>query len=309
VFENMSDRMAVDRWLLRLPNRVFDRPDPTYQKFLAKEIDYWTNPPVGGKDSVYLDMEHPLCHPKLLARQRAIRSGSPDKTQTQYLLEKGPFHHALTLSDSPALKKMMGAGVAERWTCNSISGRLTDLPIPSDRVSMTSQDLNFATLEPDTYDLIVAEEVLHHIINIDALVTQIRRALRPGGYFFVYDYIGEERFRWTPAKRRYLNGLLANIPLKYQHFPFVSVDALRVGPASPFEAVSSMQNPSRIARQLELVEERRGDRVFWPLMIFLKEQYLMKDNPILDRLLAAEDEGERLGLAPVGYVGLYRKRG
>jgi SAM-dependent methyltransferase len=301
--------MAVDRWLRRLPRGVFDRTDPTYQKFLAKEMKYWTNPPVGGKDSVYLDMEHPLLNQKLLARQRAYRSGSSDKTQVQYLLEKGPFHHALAFSDSPALKKMMGAGVAERWTLNSIAGQLTDLPIPSNRVTTISQDLNFASLEPDTYDLIIAEEVLHHIINMDALVTQIARALRPGGYFFVVDYIGEERFRWTRTKRRFLDGLLAKIPLKYQNFPFASVEGVRFGPASPFEAVSSMQNPSRIARQLEVVEERRGDRVIWPLMLFLKEQYLKEDNPILDRLLAAEDEAERLGLAPAGYVGVFRKRG
>ncbi len=308
VFENLSDRMGVDRWLLRLPNGVFDRTDPTYQKFLAKEIDYWTKPPVGGKDCIYLDLEHPLYHPKLLNRQRKFRSGSPDKTQIQYLLEKGPFQHALALSDSPALKKMMAAGVAQRWTYNSISGRLTDLPISSDHVTVISQDLNFASLKPETYDLILAEEVLHHIINIDALVTQIERALRPGGYFFVYDYAGEERFHWTPAKRQYLDGLLAQIPLKYLQFPFASVDALRFGPASPFEAVSSMKNPARIARQLEVVEERRWDYVIWPLIIFLKEQYLTQDNPVLDKLLAAEDEAARLGLAPVSYVGLFRKR-
>ena len=55
--------------------------------------------------------------------------------------------------------------------------------------------------------------MLHHIVNIEHLLAQVARALTPNGVFFVMEYMGEERFKWTPEKTRFLNGLLADLPL------------------------------------------------------------------------------------------------
>jgi 2-polyprenyl-3-methyl-5-hydroxy-6-metoxy-1,4-benzoquinol methylase len=53
-------------------------------------------------------------------------------------------------------------------------------------------DLNHLQLEPETYDLIVTQGTLHHLIEIEHVVGQIYTALKVGGLFWVSDQDGNE---------------------------------------------------------------------------------------------------------------------
>jgi 2-polyprenyl-3-methyl-5-hydroxy-6-metoxy-1,4-benzoquinol methylase len=51
-------------------------------------------------------------------------------------------------------------------------------------------DLNRAILEEDAYQVAVAVGTLHHIERLEHLLDQVKRSLKPGAKFVVYEYIG-----------------------------------------------------------------------------------------------------------------------
>ena len=299
----------VDRWRNSRPTKdVQHRADPVYQRYLTQEIAYWQNPPHGDEQTVHGNDEHPLRHVRLRRYWNQLLTGSPDKDKVQMLRELGPFEHALVLAHCPKLETIIGAGVARRWTCNSITGRFAGAQPGTANVTIVSEDLNFVQLEAGAYDLIIAEGVLHHILNADDLLMKVSRAMSRRGVFYVMEYIGEERFLWRAEKRRFLNRLLASLPLKFLRYKFASVDVIPLGHLSPFEAVTSTELPSLLRKHFSPVEERKGYGVLFPVLEFLKPEYLMEDNPALDALLRADQECERHHVLPSTLVGIYRKR-
>lgn len=53
-------------------------------------------------------------------------------------------------------------------------------------------DLNTIDLPAECYDLVVAKGILHHLLNLENLVDQIHKTLKPGGLFWISDTNGEE---------------------------------------------------------------------------------------------------------------------
>jgi len=53
-------------------------------------------------------------------------------------------------------------------------------------------DLNKIVLEECAYDSVVAWDTLHHIPEIDRLMAQVKKALKPGGNFVALDHIGKQ---------------------------------------------------------------------------------------------------------------------
>lgn len=62
------------------------------------------------------------------------------------------------------------------------------------------------------YDLITFSQSLHHIFSLEHILGEVRSALKPGGMFFVSDYIGPTRMQWTDIQLKYMNDLLALMP-------------------------------------------------------------------------------------------------
>lgn len=77
------------------------------------------------------------------------------------------------------------------------------------RVATRAADLNFATLERARYDVVVSVATLHHVTNLEHVAEQIEAALAPGGWFFLYDYAGENRFQFSDVKRRLFETIFA----------------------------------------------------------------------------------------------------
>lgn len=53
-------------------------------------------------------------------------------------------------------------------------------------------DLNRLTLPAATYDMIVTRGTLHHLIEMEHVVAEVYKALKPGGLFWVSDQDGDE---------------------------------------------------------------------------------------------------------------------
>jgi 2-polyprenyl-3-methyl-5-hydroxy-6-metoxy-1,4-benzoquinol methylase len=53
-------------------------------------------------------------------------------------------------------------------------------------------DMNDLQLPSNTYDIIVVKGVLHHLVNLDHVITEIQKSLKPGGLLWVDDTNGDE---------------------------------------------------------------------------------------------------------------------
>lgn len=74
---------------------------------------------------------------------------------------------------------------------------------PAQAPEFVVADLNTITLPLSSYDVIVAHDALHHILNLDRLMVEISVALKDKGRLIVYDYVGMGSFRKLAAAFSY----------------------------------------------------------------------------------------------------------
>jgi SAM-dependent methyltransferase len=108
-------------------------------------------------------------------------------------------------------------------------------------------DLNDVKLSERRFDVVVTQNCLHHVLELEHLAEQIWGALKPGGYLWIDDFIGETQFQWTDRRLMLVNAILDALPEKYRTS---RLTGKRVGPytrpapgaaGSPFEAIRSAE--------------------------------------------------------------------
>jgi ubiquinone/menaquinone biosynthesis C-methylase UbiE len=132
-------------------------------------------------------------------------------------------------------------------------------------------DLNVTSLEPATYDCIVAHDSLHHILHLDHLLSEVSRALKPAGVFVVMDFVGMGRVRrllaalatavlptYQPYSKklklaRRLKAFLASETQKRKALVAGQANALHE--ESPFEEISQESIVKLIHNRFRVVEE------------------------------------------------------
>jgi len=80
------------------------------------------------------------------------------------------------------------------------------------QVRFEQGDLNFITLPPDSYHLVFAHAILHHVINIERLFDQIVQTLKPGGVCHFVEVGGENRVLISKYAQNFANTLLRLLP-------------------------------------------------------------------------------------------------
>lgn len=149
------------------------------------------------------------------------------------------------------------------------------------RVTFLVDDLNTASLPPETYDNVVAHDALHHILEIDRLCEEVRKSLRPGGSFIVWDFVG-----MGPLRKLFAALLYAVVPtyqpymakwnLRHRLPAFLAGErskraALEKGsssllhPDSPFEEISQRSMIDAILKRFTITERR----TFAPFFYYL----------------------------------------
>jgi hypothetical protein len=67
----------------------------------------------------------------------------------------------------------------------------------------------------DRFDLILSTGALHHVTNLEKLLSRLGSMLEANGYFVVLEYVGPNRFQWTDAQLSVINSLLRQLDLRY----------------------------------------------------------------------------------------------
>jgi len=111
-------------------------------------------------------------------------------------------------------------------------------------------DLNHPAFAPATYDAVFAMMSLHHVRNLEALFAEIARALKPGGFLVMDEYLGPSQFRWSVAQTNLMNALLSLLPGRYRRTPDGGVKSLLV-PPRPEDLAT--KDPSEAIRSEEII--------------------------------------------------------
>lgn len=86
----------------------------------------------------------------------------------------------------------------------------------SDRMSFMERDFNLG-LPEGTFDVVIANQSLHHVSNLEQLYASIKRQLAPEGCFLVSDMIGRNgHMRW-PEARELVDEVWQELPEAYRY--------------------------------------------------------------------------------------------
>lgn len=97
-------------------------------------------------------------------------------------------------------------------------------------------DLNQISLTADSYDVISVCGALHHLTNVRHTIAELHRALRPGGLFWVSDFLGDES-----RAAVYLTGaLMFLLPIEMSYRAKIS-SLFRFGLRSPDRVKAAME--------------------------------------------------------------------
>jgi SAM-dependent methyltransferase len=77
-------------------------------------------------------------------------------------------------------------------------------------------DLNFLNLPEKTFDLVVAQTSLHHVLFLERVAEQVWRSLKSAGYLWIHDFIGETQGQYDPKRLSTMNRILAILPEKFR---------------------------------------------------------------------------------------------
>ena len=165
-----------------------------------------------------------------------------------------------------AERKFLQQGICERFTGIDVASEAiaeaqrhaSDEGLP---LAYECQDLNSIDLKGRTFDLVVCQTILHHVLELEHLLDSVERALTDDGVFFVHDYIGETQFQFTEARLHWYNAALQALPAELRNNVLTkrTLDEIRrPAPgklASPFEAIRSGEIRELLLSRFEVVEQ------------------------------------------------------
>ena len=111
---------------------------------------------------------------------------------------------------------------------------------------------NELSLEANAYDVVFGIHSIHHIERLEHLFDQVARALKPGGLFFMNEFVGPTRFQWSDRQLEVVNGLLRALPARFRRSTVG--DGLKERFPRPTIAEMVASDPSEAVRSSEILE-------------------------------------------------------
>jgi len=123
-----------------------------------------------------------------------------------------------------------------------------------ERVRYFRGDFNAITLPRDHYDLVCFHQSLHHVQNIEPLLREVMRAMKPDGVLYLDEFIGPSRTDWSPFTVRWYRALYQSFPRNVRYFDDF---AMPIQEEDPSEAIRSADIFSRLVIGFD-IEQFRG---------------------------------------------------
>lgn len=179
-------------------------------------------------------------------------------------------------------------------------------------------DLNAIRLEPESYDLVVTQNCLHHVLHLEHLAEQIQKALTPNGLLWIHDYVGETQFQYSDKRMEIANVVLKLLPEKLRTNRVngaVIHCVTRPTPGelpSPFEAIRSAEIMPVFLRHFDILEKHENGGIMRLVMpLGAKSDYVENEDTraLYEMLFYLDETLIREGiLEPAGIQCLLRPK-
>jgi SAM-dependent methyltransferase len=249
-------------------------------------------------------------------------TGNADRSWLDDLMSRGPFGSAALLGSdevahvttwirggASAHLDVYDPSIAVLATLRRAADGTTPLAGRPTAVRFVRADLNFVELPDESYDVVWATGTLSRVVNLEYLLAQIERALRPGGLLAFNDYVGERRLQYDPDRLVRVNAVLATVPARFR----IGDGPITPAPLpylTPLCGIRSDELLAQAAARFEPVHVRMTGALF-PLLLAVDLGRMAREAPdLLERLVAAEQEAAGAGNSrPCGAYAVFRKRG
>jgi SAM-dependent methyltransferase len=246
-------------------------------------------------------------------------TGDPTRSWLDDLIARGPYRDAAILGCdeggyerrwltrrgstrldvydlSPDVLRTVRRDLAPAWRATHGAGR---------RVRFIRADLSVARLPEERYDVIWSSGCLHHLVDLEHLLAEVERALRPGGLFAIRDYVGERRMQFSPERLARVAAALREVPARYRRRD--AVGSPHLSGLSPFCAVRSDAILPLVEARFEVVHKAVSDGLP-ALYVAIDLDAIEREAPdVLARLEAAEREALRdPALGPCTVYAVFR---
>jgi SAM-dependent methyltransferase len=230
--------------------------DEDYLRLVREEAEFW--------DQHVEEQFGSLAPPRLQAYYNERLTGDQATEWYEVIPKYGEFRHGCVLGCGfeRTERQVLAQNPSLHLTFYDISGetlarrlRQFQSEFPG-RVDTRQEDLNFALLPENAYDLIVSGGCMHHIVNLEHVAFQANKALTADGMFFLYDFVAESRLQFSDTKKRVFEAIAyATGPKRAAPYAYDWPHLVPSG-YSPFEAVRSGDTLEVFRNYLEEVDLR-----------------------------------------------------
>jgi SAM-dependent methyltransferase len=154
--------------------------------------------------------------------------------------------------------------------------------------------------EPGQYDLVHWNNSLHHMLDVEAAVQWSWDVLKPGGLFYMDDFVAPDRFQWSPKMLLVATAVRQSLPDRFLINPYKPntmlgrvlkrPDPAKLRQSDPSEAADSSRILSCVKRRFPSAEITLTGGVIYHLSLSdVLANFTEDDRPLLDRLLVVDD--------------------
>ncbi|GFZ85853.1 class I SAM-dependent methyltransferase [Elstera cyanobacteriorum] len=115
---------------------------------------------------------------------------------------------------------------------------------------MNALPVGSADLQPGSFDAVFGIAGVHHCANLEGLYSAVSHLLKPGGWFYLDEFIGPSRFQWPDVQTGLISGFLSALP---DDLVRTGAGHLRRGYIRPTVQQVIAVDPSEAVRSAEIV--------------------------------------------------------
>ncbi len=196
-----------------------------YRRRLAEEIEHYTELYSSGDACRLMEPAPPVWVELQQRAARLIRerTGADLAGHVTAMLKARPQARMLSLGSGPGGVELVFAreARASEILCLDINAAALELgrqAAAAERLNVrfAQADLNRVDLEAGAFDVVFCHASLHHVLELERLLAQIERALRPGGALVVVDIVTRNGYRMWPETRRLAGAIFETLPPRYR---------------------------------------------------------------------------------------------
>lgn len=125
----------------------------------------------------------------------------------------GDGAHELLLHQSGKVRFVRGFDISE-GALDQARGKFERAGADPDSYLFEVRDANDLHLD-DTFDLVLSTGALHHVTELERLLDRVHDVMAPDAHFALLEYVGPNRFQWTPRQCEVINGVLGCLDPHY----------------------------------------------------------------------------------------------